>query len=316
MLLGVGVIAISANRLVLASLGASIPRVVPLDKVIVANAIAPTLGTLSTVVGAGLGVALRHAAGGSSNGSDALIITIAAAIYLAAALLSLRLAANALGPDAASRIGSTWAALDHVARGLANGLRELKAVPAATDAFLVTAAQRFAFGVATVTTVLLVRNTFASPSNPDAGLAGLAQAVGIVGIGLLTGAVLMPEVSRLVGTRRAIGGALGLGALTQLAIAPALPKPPLLVGAFVIGVVAQATKVGVDSILQRAVPDEFRGRTFALYDVVFNASFVLAAVVSAFVLPTSGRSPALMVAVAFVYAAAALYYLRRADQNL
>jgi hypothetical protein len=192
---------------VLSSLGASIPRVVPLDKVITANAIAPTLGTLATVVGAGLGVLLRQAAGGAGDSSDAIVMACAAALYLAAALLSLRLAANALGPDAATAIDDTWIALKEVARGLVEGLRTIGRIPAATDAFIVTAAQRFGFGVATVTTVLLVRNTFAPSSDPDAGLALLAQAVGIVGIGFLIGAVITthrhaPHDRGSVGPRR------------------------------------------------------------------------------------------------------------------
>ena len=315
-LLAVGVLAISANRLVLSSLGASIPRVVPLDKVVTANAIAPTLGTLATVVGAGLGVALRQVAGGAGDSSDAIVMACAAGLYLAAALLSLRLAADALGPDTAAAIDDTWIALKQVARGLVEGLRTIGRIPAATDAFIVTAAQRFGFGVATVATVLLVRNTFASPSNPDAGLAGLAQALGIVGIGFLVGAALTPALARRIGTRRTIAAALALGALAQWFIAFPLPKGGLLVGAFLVGVASQSIKVGVDSILQRAVTDEFRGRTFALYDVVFNVFFVAAAVVGAFTLPTSGRSSALMIAVGLIYAAASVFYLRRSDRAL
>jgi hypothetical protein len=80
--------------------------------------------------------------------------------------------------------------------------------------------------------------------------------------------------------------------------------------------VSQSIKVGVDSILQRAVTDEFRGRTFALYDVVFNVFFVGAAVVGAFALPMSGRSAGLMVIVGFIYAAASVFYLRRSDRAL
>jgi len=315
-LLAVGVLAISANRLVLASLGASIPRVVPLDKVIVANAIAPTFGTLATVVGAGLGVGLRHVAGDGGDSSDAVVMACAAGLYLMAALLTLRLSANSLGPDDQARIDDTWSAIKDVSRGLVEGLRHIGRIPAATDAFVVTAAQRFGFGVATVTTVLLVRNTFAPASDPNAGLNGLAQAVGIVGLGFFLGAVITPALAEVIGTRRTIAAALALGAVTQWIIAFPLPKAPLLGAAFVIGVVSQSIKVGVDSILQRAVEDEFLGRTFALYDVVFNVFFVGAAVVGAFTLPATGRSPGLMIVVGFVYAATSWFYLRRSDRAL
>ena len=58
--------------------------------VITANAIAPTVGTLATVIGAGLGYALRQAAGGGGDGSDALAMCGAAALYTCAALLALK----------------------------------------------------------------------------------------------------------------------------------------------------------------------------------------------------------------------------------
>jgi MFS family permease len=310
-LLTVGVLAISVNRLVLSALGASIPRVVDLDRLVTANAIAPTLGTLATIAGAAVGYVIRQAAGGAGDTADAVVMASAAGFYLVAALLALRLAAGALGPDPDEAIDDTWDALKDVARGLRQGLGTLRRTPAALDALTVTAAQRFGFGVASVTAVLLMRNTFNPPDDPDAGLRGLATAVTVTGIGILLGAVLTPLGSRLLGSRRWIVGALVLAALTQCVIAAAADLVVLLACAGVIGFTAQSVKVSVDSVLQRAVPDSFRGRTFALYDVVFNTFFVLAAVVSAFAIPTSGRAPVFMVVTAGVYAGAAWFYFSR-----
>jgi MFS family permease len=310
-LLTVGVLAISVNRLVLSALGASIPRVVPGDRLVTANAIAPTIGTLATIAGAGVGYAIRQAAGGAGDTSDAVVMASAAGFYLVAALLALRLAADALGPDPDEAIDDTWDALKDVARGLRQGVGELRRTPAATDALTITAAQRFGFGVATVTAVLLMRNTFNSPDDPDAGLRGLATAVTVTGIGILLGALTTPLGSRLLGPRRWIVTALALAALTQCVIAAVSEQAVLLVCAGVVGFAAQSVKVSVDSVLQAAVPDSYRGRTFSLYDVVFNTFFVLAAVVSAFVMPQSGRAPLFMVATAAVYAAAAWFYWSR-----
>ncbi|MDQ4144501.1 MAG: hypothetical protein M3198_12295, partial [Actinomycetota bacterium] len=39
------------------------------------------------------------------------------------------------------------------------------------------------------------------------------------------------------------------------------------------------TKVAVDAQLQEALPDEYRGRAFALYDILYNLATVAAAVV-------------------------------------
>jgi hypothetical protein len=64
----------------------------------------------------------------------------------------------------------------------------------------------------------------------------------------------------------------------------------------------------VDTLVQTGVDDAFRGRVFALYDVVFNVVFVAAAAVGAAVIPDSGKSAAVLVVVSAGYAATALAY--------
>ncbi|HAS08656.1 MAG TPA: hypothetical protein DCR52_05450 [Actinobacteria bacterium] len=157
-----------------------------------------------------------------------------------------------------------------------------------------------------MTAVLLARNTFSDPLNPDAGLALLAQVVLIAGAGFFVGAVLTPELSRYLSPINILISALSFAAITQLIIATPQTKTPLLIGVFFVGISAQVTKVCVDSILQRTIPDEFRGRTFSLYDVVFNVAFVAAASVGAIVLPASGRSLLTNLVVAGLYAGTAI----------
>ncbi|MCX6418266.1 MAG: MFS transporter, partial [Actinobacteria bacterium] len=125
-LLSVGVFAISINRLVLSALGASIPRVVPLDNVVTANAIAPTLGTLSTVLGAGLGVYLRSLFGGATDTNDAILIAVAAGIYVIAGSLALRLGRRALGPEPTAELPAALQAVIEVARELGAGVGQIR----------------------------------------------------------------------------------------------------------------------------------------------------------------------------------------------
>jgi hypothetical protein len=77
-----------------------------------------------------------------------------------------------------------------------------------------------------------------------------------------------------------------------------------------LGFVAQAVKICVDSTLQETVEDDYRGRVFSVYDTLFNVTFVLALVVGAFTLPPSGVSPAVTSAVAVGYLLAAVTYAR------
>ena len=76
-----------------------------------------------------------------------------------------------------------------------------------------------------------------------------------------------------------------------------------------LGVSAQGVKICVDTLVQTGVDDAFRGRVFSIYDVIFNVVFVAAAAVGAFVIPTSGKSYALLVFVSLGYAATAAGYV-------
>ena len=64
--------------------------------------------------------------------------------------------------------------------------------------------------------------------------------------------------------------------------------------------------------VQRHVDDAFRGRVFSVYDVLFNATFVLGAALAAVFVPPSGVSAAVVVAMVLVYAALATGWTVRA----
>ena len=67
---------------------------------------------------------------------------------------------------------------------------------------------------------------------------------------------------------------------------------------------AQGSKICVDAIVQSCVDDEFRGRAFSFYDVVFNAAFVAAAGFAAAVVPSQGFSPAVYAVITAIYGCA------------
>src|SRR4051812_31560314 len=96
---------LSVNRFFLAGLGASLPHVVRRDELVVANAVAPTSGTVAALLGAATGYAVRSAAG-PGDASNAAVLVVAGAAYLGAALLTLRMGADLLGPTAVTAAGS------------------------------------------------------------------------------------------------------------------------------------------------------------------------------------------------------------------
>jgi hypothetical protein len=91
-------------------------------------------------------------------------------------------------------------------------------------------------------------------------------------------------------------------------------RPAVLAGSFVLGLAAQGAKIAVDTIVQRDTADEFRGRAFALYDVLYNAAFVGAAALAAVALPDTGWSRGVFALLTVAYLVTALVYRGRATE--
>jgi MFS family permease len=322
----------SVNRFFLAGLGASLPHVVPADELVMANAVSPTCGTMALMVGGGLALLGRRQLGAGDR-TDALLLMMAAGWYLGSALLARRMAPDLLGPDrhpedpaglaaglatgVATRLVTDLAAagqaVGRAARGLLHdvgaGARHVRDRRPAAHALVAIGAHRFAFGISTIATLLLCRN-YLRPNDVDAGLALLTAVAAVTGAGIAVAAVLTPPVTRRIGAGRWIVLCFALAAVTESIFVWVLTEPLLYAGAFAIGLAAQGSKICVDSIVQTCVDDEFRGRAFSFYDVVFNAAFVAAAAFAATVVPSEGFSPGVYAIITGIYACTAIGYAR------
>jgi MFS family permease len=129
------------------------------------------------------------------------------------------------------------------------------------------------------------------------------------------GAVITPPVTRRIGKNLWISLLLGTAAAGLLLLASPFREKPYVVGGFVLGVAAQGVKVCVDTIVQQAVDDEFRGRVFAAYDMLFNVAFVAAACVAAALLPTNGMSYPVLGFMIVAYALGAVAYYAVAERR-
>ncbi|KUL61370.1 MFS transporter [Streptomyces sp. NRRL S-1521] len=289
----------AVNRFVLAGLSAALPRVVDADRLVIANSLSPTAGTLAATAGGGLAFLVRLVA----SDSDAAVVLLGAALYLCAALASLRMARELLGPDPGLVPPRLAAALAGTARGLAAGLRHLRRRPAALRALTAMTVMRFCYGALTVMVLMLCR--YAWSSSESEGLALLGLALGVSGAGFFVAAVVTPVAVGRFGAGGWIIVCAGAAAVLAPALALSFTPAPLLVAAFALGVTTQGAKIATDTVVQSAVDDGFRGRVFSLYDVLFNVAFVGAAAVAALVLPPDGRSVSLVVGVALLYATVA-----------
>jgi predicted MFS family arabinose efflux permease len=84
---------------------------------------------------------------------------------------------------------------------------------------------------------------------------------------------------------------------------------------FFTGMAGQGVKVTNDALVQSKIADEFRGRVFAVYDVMVNAGIVSGAIIAAFVMPPDGVSAVLPTLIAVVYVFVALLLLRPKQFN-
>ena len=303
-------VCLSVNRFMLAGLSASLPHVVRADDLVTANALTPTAGTLAVLVGLAAGTGARVGWERLGVDSDVGVLVTAAALYAVAGTLALRIPRDLLGPDVAQQRALLRQAVPHVVAGLADGLRHLEQRRAAAYGLMVIAMHRFLFGISTVSLILLFRNHFYGPGQEDEAFGQLSLAVLVSGAGFVLAAFLTPVVTERVPQRTWVLGLLLGAAVTQVFPGGLYTQPALMVAAFFLGLVSQGVKIVVDTLVQTHVDDEFRGRVFSLYDVIFNVAFVGAAAVAALVLPDSGKSYVVLVATALGFALTALWYAR------
>jgi MFS family permease len=297
---------LGVNRFFLSALSAGLPRVVSDPQLVTANALSTTSGSIATIAGAGVGGLLRFGVG-SSDGVLAAIVALAALAYAGSSLVATLMPRDLLGPDvderrAAATVSTTRALLE-VATDLGRAARHLAARRRAAGALFAISAHRFCYGVATLMIVLLDRNYFSRDAT--SGLLGLAAAVAASGGGILVAALITPWASRRFGKRAWISWLLVAAGVAIAVFGLPFQRGLLVAGAFVLGVSAQGVKICVDTTVQEDVDDVFRGRVFSLYDMAFNVTYVAAAAVTALVLPGSGRSVAVMAALAIGYLLAA-----------
>ena len=300
--------AFGVNRLLLAGLSAGLPLVIERPNLIKANALAVTGGSLSVVIGGGLGIAIRRMIDSmdNANHSDGILLLIAVLGYLTATLLSTRIGSDELGP------------LPHEVKS-PNGFAELAAAfnflrnhHDAARGIIATSIQRGGLTALTIVGLLLERNTFNNPADTEAGLAGVSRAIAFAGVGLVIGAIIAPVGVQRVGRHNWIRFMALFSAATPIFVGVIGTQFSLYIAAFFVAASGQSMKVTNDALIQSKITDDYRGRTFALNDMSVNVAIVSGALLAALVTPDSGKTLLVPIAITVVYLINALVILRRA----
>jgi MFS family permease len=308
-LTAVVLIAFGINRLILAALSAGLPLLIDSKSLITANAIAVTGGSVLVVIGGGIGVGVRALVDGAAlaDHADSLLILLASGGYLTAALLSGRLGKYEIGPLAHEKAAASFR---QGFTDMREGIDFLRKNVDTARGIVATAVHRGGLTALTLTALLLERNTFNDPSRPEDGLQGFGIALTIAGIGVFLGAFLAPYGVARFGRHRWIKFAMFASALSPVFLAIWQTEVALAITAFLTAFCGQNIKVTNDALVQSKIDDYYRGRVFAVYDVVVNSAIVSGGLIAALLLPASGVTAKVPLFVMTAYLLVAVVVLR------
>ena len=258
-------------RVALAVKSAAMPDVLSGKDLLQGNALSQAGGALFQVLGIGF------ALGAAAALPAWLVVVVGAGLLAAAALVAKRMR----HAEVSVRETSFGAEASQVLRNIAAGIRELRARPPAAVGLSSFQMLRYQFwGFVLFTFALYAKNLV---QGGDASNVALAMSGGGGLVGGALGLILaqkwkdrVPPIRLLLGSMVLLGaGTIVFGGLVSLAGFAAL----LFVGffAFFLG------KISADTIVQQAMPDDFRGRAFALFDIAYNLGFIVPALILSFV---------------------------------
>jgi MFS family permease len=303
-------IAFGLNRLILAATSAGLPLLVDQPNLISANAMAVTGGSVFLVLGGGLGLGLRKVLDsiGTADHVDSYLIIAGACGYALASAMALRIRKLEIGPLEADR---KPASLNQGFVEMREGWRFLEIHADAFRGILANGYQRGGLTALTLVGLMLERNTFNDPSQPEDGLSGLALAFSVAGVGIIIGALIAPFGVRKFGRHKWMRSMMFLSVFGPLPLAIWGNELTLFLAAFLTSVFGQSFKVTNDALVQSKIDDYYRGRVFAVYDVIVNAAIVSGGVIAALLLSDSGQGWKVPTLVSAIYLITALRLLRR-----
>jgi MFS family permease len=269
-------IVLSANRFFLSTAQAVVPRLVPTADLLIANSMATVGGTVALLLGVFGGGKLVD---GSGPGPA---VIGAGALWL-------------LGSWIASRIRSDLAPhtlpedpellrheLRRVGVEFGDGIRRLWRTPRALGPITSITLDQVGQGIVLILSLFVFRDRFGE------GVGSFSNLIGAGGLGVLLGVLTVGPLEDRFPKDRIVAGSFLLGGLTIVAVAFHVTGWSVLIASFVVGVTFAWKKIPIDTMVQESMPDGYRGRVFAVYDVTYNLARLVAAALAIPMLPGLG----------------------------
>ena len=256
---------LAVTRIVLATKGAGLPETVDDNDLVDANAISQLGGALFQLGAAGSAfVAAKFM-------PAEVPVAVGAVVYLVGAFAAPFI--HKLGEPRSSR---GWGAeLAHVVRSIWEGLRMVARTPQAGASITTYLWLRLLWSFAIVAIGFRARDLLAGDDLVAVILVGGAGALGAA-FGFLAAGTLrrrVQTVGMLVITSSVATG-LSVAILGGLRLTASLALM-----AFALGFGFFLAKISLDTLVQQALGDDFRGRAFSLYDIAYNLGWVFAAAI-------------------------------------
>jgi Major Facilitator Superfamily len=257
---------LALGRLFLTSKGAALPLALHEHYLLQGNAISGGGGMVAALIGGTLGVAALNI------GTPRELFAVAGALYGLSAIVAARLSWVFI------QRSETATAMGHAVRGVLTGLREGLVVVWARPRVRLPLIGIFvvrAIGIiVAIVAIIVIRKELAAHLTDRANASAIA--LGSAGVGAFVAALSAPFVGRRLDKPRLILVGFLISGLGIVAFGGIVSLVAVVALTFVGGYGSFLTKVAVDAQVQEALPDDYRGRAFALYDILYNLASVVA----------------------------------------
>jgi MFS family permease len=253
---------LSVNRFYLATAVAVVPRLVPTEDLLMANSMSIVGGTVALLTGVFVGGWVADLFG------NLPVIAIAGVMWLVGSWIAARISTPLVPhtlPEAPVRDE-----LQRVLREFGDGIRRLAHTPRALGPITSITLDQMGQGIVLVLSLFVFRDRF------EQGVGSFSNLIGAGGVGVLLGILTVGKLEELLPKERIVSRAFLAGGLALIAVSLHVTGWSVLLASFLVGLTFAWKKVPIDTMVQEAIPDGYRGRVFAVYDVAYNLSRVLA----------------------------------------
>jgi MFS family permease len=254
---------LSSTRLVLATKAAALPATLGSGSLMEGNAVSQLGGAMFQLGGAGAAVLAAE-----SIDADPIVV-VGALVYAAGAAFSLAVR-HAGEPRPVTALSQEVA---RVVRDIVAGLQEVARTPKAAASITTYFWLRLLWSFTLVGVGLIVRDLVGDEDIQAIAVVGIPGAVGAA-----LGFVLADRLRiRVKSTAHLVLAASSVGGLAVAVLGGFDVKAALGLLTFFLGFGFFLAKISLDTMVQEALGDDFRGRAFSLYDIAYNLAWVVAA---------------------------------------